>query len=122
MGITEFRKSYNQQTVKLNKSAYWWRHHLRVKTVKNVNKVSWITLKKFISNYDEKLLQIVTRSSTNCDSYYQVRPHGLDLQTIALQLEWKGTYVSKEDSECWLIFFRMFVQILENKNLFQILG
>ena len=43
----------------------------------------------------------------------------------ALQLEWWGIYVSKEDSECWLILlaqeYRIFSQELENKNLFQIL-
>ena len=43
-----------------------------------------------------------------------------------MQLEWWGIYVSKEDSECWLILFaqvyRMFSQVLENKNLFQILA
>ena len=39
---------------------------------------------------------------------------------------WWGIYVSKEDSECWLILFaqvyRIFSQFLENKNLFQILA
>ena len=39
---------------------------------------------------------------------------------------WWGIYVSKEDSECLLILFaqvyRMFSQVLENKNLFQLLA
>ena len=43
-----------------------------------------------------------------------------------MQLEWWGIYASKEDSECWLILFaqvyRIFSQVLENKNLFQILA
>ena len=43
-----------------------------------------------------------------------------------MQLDWWGIYVPKEDSECWLILFaqvyRIFSQVLENKNLFQILA
>ena len=38
----------------------------------------------------------------------------------------RGTFVSREDSECWLILFaqvyRIFSWILKNKNLFQISG
>ena len=45
---------------------------------------------------------------------------------MTLQLEWKGTYVSKEDPECWIILFaqlyRDFLSVFENKSLFQIWG
>ena len=45
-------------------------------------------------------------------------------QYIAVGVIW-GTYIyiSKQDYECWLILIALdFFKILENKNLFQILG
>ena len=49
----------------------------------------------------------------------------IHLAFCTLQLELWDSFVSKEDSECWFIFaqvYRIFSQISENKNLFQILG